>query len=259
MPDRAGLDTLAGGRSGAREERGRVGEEIALKLVFIHGSGCTGDVWRLQLERFPDALALTLPGRGEGEHLGGIEAMARWVHDRLAGHGIPKPVLVGHSLGGAIALQFALDYPGEAAGLCLIGSGARLRVHPATLDTLEQAVDEPATFHAMMTETWRRADPELAGEMQAQAAALGPLPFLNDLRACDAFDVIERLGEIDLPTLAIVGTGDVMTPPKYADFLRDRMPCAKVEIVEGGTHFVFAELPDEVNAAIARFVDELDG
>jgi pimeloyl-ACP methyl ester carboxylesterase len=259
VADPARLDTLAPYDPGPLEAHDRIRGESALKLVFIHGSGCTAGVWRLQLERFPDALALTLPGRGDGEHLGSVEAMARWVHERLREQGISKPVIVGHSLGGAIALQVALDFPGEAAGLCLIGSGARLRVHPATLETLEKAVDEPATFHALMAETWRRADPDLAGEMQAQSAALGPVPFLNDLRACDAFDVVERLGEIDLPTLAIVGTGDVMTPPKYAEFLRDHMPCAKVEIVEGGTHFVFAELPDEVNAALARFLDDLDG
>ena len=48
-----------------------------------------------------------------------------------------------------------------------------------------------------------------------------------------------------------------MTPPKYSTFLAERMPDASVRIVEGGTHFVFAEYPEEVNRAIADFVGSL--
>jgi len=228
-----------------------------MQLVFIHGSGGTGRVWKHQLERFTDALAITLPGHPDGAHLGSIEKMTRWLRDELQKEGISAPVLAGHSLGGAIALQYALDHPGEAAGLCLVGSGARLRVHPATLGALENAIDAPETFTAMMADAWSKVDDDFAAEMRALSSELGPLPFLNDLKACDQFDVTDRLAEIDTPTLAVVGTADVMTPPKYSEFMRDRMPNASVEIIEGGTHFVFAEQPEPVNRAIAAFVERL--
>ena len=99
----------------------------------------------------------------------------------------------------------------------------------------------------------------LVRKTSQQAADLGPGPFLADLRACDRFDVMDRVGGIRVPTLALVGTDDVMTPPKYSEYLRDHMPDASVEIFAGGTHFVFAEYPDAVNRAIAGFVASLGG
>ena len=85
----------------------------------------------------------------------------------------------------------------------------------------------------------------------------GPAVTLNDLRACDEFDIMERLGEIRAPALAICGTDDIMTPPKYSQFLVDKLPDARAVIVPAGTHMVFAEKPEAVNAAIGEFLQGL--
>jgi pimeloyl-ACP methyl ester carboxylesterase len=230
-----------------------------MKLVFVHGSGGTGRVWKYQTEHFSGSLAVTLPGHPDGVPCTTIAEATAWIHAELGGvNGAEPLVLVGHSLGGAIALQYALDHPDAPAAIVLVGSGARLRVHPATLEALEKMLDRPESFPQMMAESYRKMDPDFAAELGELSVALGPTPFLNDLRACDEFDVIERLGEITVPTLAIVGTDDVMTPPKYSTFLEERMPRASVRIIEGGTHFVFAEHPDAVNRAIADFVAPLE-
>ena len=113
------------------------------------------------------------------------------------------------------------------------------------------------TFPELIADSYRKLSPEFAEELRELSLELGPAPFLNDLRACDRFDVIERLGEIDVPVLAIVGTEDVMTPPKYSTFLEEHIPDASARIIDGGTHFVFAEYPDQVNQAIADFLDSL--
>ncbi len=229
-----------------------------MKIVFIHGSGGTGRVWKYQTEHFAGSLATTLPGHPDGTPCGTIEEATRWLRSELARDAGPEPlVLVGHSLGGAIALQYALDHGDEIVGIVLVGSGARLRVHPATLDALEKMIDQPESFPKMMADSYRKVSPQFADELQALSVTLGPAPFLNDLRACDRFDVIERLGEIEIPVLAIVGTEDVMTPPKYATFLEGRISKASVHIIDGGTHYVFAEYPDDVNQAIAGFADSL--
>ena len=164
-----------------------------MKLVFIHGSGGTGQVWKSQTERFPDSVAVTLPGHPDGAPCESIEEATRWLRSELGSDVGSEPlVLVGHSLGGAIALQYALEYGEEVAGIVLVGSGARLRVNPATLKALEQAIDRPNSFAMMFAESYRKVAPDFAKELSELTNTLGPAPFLGDLRACDRFDIVEN-------------------------------------------------------------------
>ena len=197
-----------------------------MKLVFVHGSGGTGRVWRYQSEHFAGSLAVTLPGRPDGEPRGSMEEVARWLHGELRREEGAPFVLVGHSLGGGVVLQYALDHPDEVAGLVFIGSGARLRVNPATLDALEK---RPEVFRKIIDDFFAKARPEFAEELIELSTAVGPAVFLADLRVCDRFDVIERLGEVEVPVLAIVGSEDALTPPKYSTFLEERMPNASAK------------------------------
>lgn len=228
-----------------------------MQLIFIHGSGSTGKVWRYQSSVFPGSIAIDLPGRPDGEFCTSIESAVDWLKALVDEQGLTDLVLVGHSLGTAIALQYAIEYPDDLKGLVLIGGGARLRVHPDTLSFLEQAIDNPELFPQMFVNSWKKVPEDFAKELHAEALSLGPAVFLNDMKACDAFDVIGNLGEINIPTLAITGTKDVMTPPKYAEFLRDRMSNTQTTFIEGGTHFVFGEFPDQVNDAISSFLKTL--
>ncbi|MEH6558316.1 MAG: alpha/beta hydrolase [Oceanicoccus sp.] len=225
-----------------------------MQLIFIHGSGSTGKVWRYQLSAFPGSIAIDLPGRPDGDFCTSIESAVEWLKTLVDERGLSDVVLVGHSLGTAVALQYAIEHPGDLKGLVLIGGGARLRVHPDTLGFLEQAIDNPESFPQMFVNSWKKVAEDFATELRAEALSLGPAVFLNDMKACDAFDVIGNLAEINTPTLAITGTKDVMTPPKYAEFLRDRMPNTQTLFIEGGTHFVFGEFPDQVNDAISSFL-----
>ncbi len=229
-----------------------------MQIIFIHGSGSTGYNWKHQSDHFPGSIAVDLPGHPEGELLPTIKEASDWVKQLVDDNGYEDVVIVGHSLGGAVALQYALDHPEELAGIVLVGSGARLRVHPATLKFLEKAVADPSLFETTGALENPKLDPEHAAGMAERRKLLGPEPSLNDLRACDAFDVIPRLGEIETPTHAIVGTEDVMTPPMYSEFLADKMPNASCTIIEGGSHSVFAEYPDQVNAAIEQFLAGLE-
>jgi len=228
-----------------------------MQLIFIHGSGATGKVWRYQSPAFPASIAIDLPGRPDGDFCPSIESAVDWLKAYVDKNGLNDLVLVGHSLGTAIALQYAIAHPGDLKGMVLIGGGARLRVHPDTLDFLGRAIESPEIFPQMFVDSWQKVSKDFAKELREEALLLGPAVFLNDMKACDAFDVIGHLPEISTPTLAITGTEDVMTPPKYAEFLKDRMPNAQVTFVEGGTHFVFGEYPDDVNALIQGFVQKL--
>ncbi|MFT6436850.1 MAG: pimeloyl-ACP methyl ester carboxylesterase [Candidatus Azotimanducaceae bacterium] len=228
-----------------------------MQLVFIHGSGATGNVWRYQLPAFVDSITIDLPGRPDGEFCTTIESAVTWLKAYVDHEEITDLVLVGHSLGTAIALQYAIEYPDDLKAMVLIGGGARLRVHPDTLDFLERAIDEPDIFPQMFVDSWQQVPEDFSSDLRNEALALGPAVYLNDMKSCDAFDVIAHLSEISTPTLAITGTEDVMTPPKYAEFLQDRMTNCEAVFIDGGTHFVFGELPGPVNESIQGFLNKI--
>jgi pimeloyl-ACP methyl ester carboxylesterase len=229
-----------------------------MQLIFIHGSGGCKESWTYQTRYFADSLALDLPGHPEGRLLPTVDDYVEWLKGVVKEKGFRRVVLVGHSLGGAIVLLYALKYPEDLAGIVTVGSGARLRVHPQFLEGLEKMLHDPQAENPLAG-AYASVDPALAQVLQQRMAENGPAAALNDLRACDRFDIMDRLSQISVPTLAIVGDQDVMTPPKYSLYLAEHLPRAKAVIIPGGTHMVMAEKPEEVNRAIAAFLKDLDG
>ena len=90
-----------------------------------------------------------------------------------------------------------------------------------------------------------------------RAAELGPEVQLNDLLACDGFDVMDQLGEIDLPTQVLCGSEDMVTPVKYADYLTEHMQNARETTIPGGSHFFQMEEYKVVNEEIENFMASL--
>ena len=253
-----------------------------MKILLVPGSGAGANVWHYQQQGLPDCEGVALPGHPDGQALESIPAYVEWLHGYIRQKGQGQVILGGHSLGGGIALMYALSYPQDLRGLVLIGTGARLRVRPDILESVRGMIGDP--------EAWRRyigppeagstkpqtpnTSPPEAGSAKPQTPntnsplphpdavlqeirdmrlRIGPAVLLSDFLCCDRFDVMTRLGEIKLPTLIMVGTEDVMTPPKYAQFLADRIAGAKLVIVPGATHSIATEKPEEVNGEIGRW------
>jgi pimeloyl-ACP methyl ester carboxylesterase len=196
--------------------------------------------------------ALDLPGHGRSTGSGrdSIAAYADWLIDFIDAARLERAVLVGHSMGGAIALDAALRFPARVAGLGLVATGARLRVAPAVLDGLR--ADCPATVRSICDWCY---SPQAPSEMirlgEQQMAETSPEILYGDFAACNAFDVLGRLGEIAAPTAVVCGAEDRMTPPKYAAALRDQIPGAALHLVEGAGHMVMLERPDDTTRALS--------
>jgi len=228
-----------------------------MQLIFIHGSGGCKESWQYQTEYFKGSESINLPGHPDGELCPTIEAYVAWLRTYIHDKGYKDVILAGHSLGGGIALQYALDYPEDLAGIIAVGSGGRLRVHPAFLEMLEKAIADPSLLESEGVTNYDLIEPSLAAVMEKRASENTPAAFLNDMKACDRFDVMDRLESISLPLLAIVGDQDVMTPPKYASFMVDKIADARIVIIPGGTHMAYAEKPVEINQAIDGFLQTL--
>lgn len=229
-----------------------------MKLVFVHGSGNTGEVWKYQIAHFSDSEAVNLPGHPSGKPCTSVDDYADWLHEYVVKQGYRELVLAGHSLGGAIVQTYALKYPEDAKALILIGSGARLRVHPDFLALMEAGITNPEKWLKEFVEPlYARVPLDLRERVIKKVAEVGAAVQLNDFLCCDRFDIMDRISEIKVPALIICGSDDNMTPVKYSQYLAGKIASAKLTVIDGGTHFVFMEKPDEVNQAIEQFLTDL--
>jgi len=226
------------------------------KLVLVHGAGGSHLHWPAQLRRLSGATvySLDLPGHGRSRERGceTIEAYVAALVAFLDGADVDSAVIVGHSMGGAIAQKLALTRPERVLALVLVGTGARLRVAPAILegvkDDFERVVDL-ITRYAWSSD----ADPEMKELGREALREAGPDVLLGDFLACDRFDVMDRVSEIEVPTLVIGGTRDELTPLKYSRFLAEQIANAQLTAVEGAGHMVMLERPEETVDAIREF------
>jgi pimeloyl-ACP methyl ester carboxylesterase len=223
-----------------------------MKLLFIPPSGAGAENWILQTQYFPDSEGISLPGHTNGLPLNSVAEYIEWLHNYVQRKDYRDVVLAGHSLGGAIAQLYALKYGNELRGLILIGTGARLRVLPDTLALVKGMIGNEVAWRKFVEDS-PLPHPQLKPAKDVRIR-IGPAALMSDLLCCDKFDVMEQVQNIKLPTLIIVGTEDASTPVKYSQYLAKKIAGSKLVIIEGTTHSVAQEKPDEVNRAIEEFL-----
>jgi pimeloyl-ACP methyl ester carboxylesterase len=159
-------------------------------------------------------------------------------------------------MGGAIALSFGRMHPDRTLGLVLIASGARLRVAPQLLNLLQS--DLPAAVELISRLEWGPNTPPPIVELGKQQLMACPREVIyNGFRACNTFDLIEHLNAISAPALIVSGTLDQLTPIKYAAFMAERMPHARLVSVPDAGHMVMIEAAAIVACEVEQFVREL--
>ena len=227
-------------------------------LFFIHGAGGSHVLWRGQVEGLGgrvNAVAIDLPGHGasRGDGMDSIEAYARAVAEFTRALDAPKPIPCGLSMGGAITQQLLLDHADAFCAGILIGTGARLRVMPIILKTIEENfgayIESFIAFAAS-----EKTDPERLRPIEEATAKGSPQVALGDFKACDVFDVMERLPSIQVPVLVITSEDDRLTPPKYGIFIEENIPTASRVHIQDAGHLSPAEKPEQVNQAILDFL-----
>jgi len=133
----------------------------------------------------------------------------------------------------------------------LVGTGARLKVAPALLEALAEGRMDPFFVRLSFSP---RANPELIEEYIASQADVPANTFYQDFLACSVFDVTQRVGEIKLPTLIVVGLDDKMTPLKLSHFMHENIKGSQLVTIENAGHMTMIEQPEELNKAINSFV-----
>ena len=229
-------------------------------LVLVHGAG--GDLmqWPSGLRRMAGraVYALDLPGHGGsgGDALADVDAYAAALREWAEGLALPPFVLVGHSMGGAIALAFALRHLGRLAGLVLVSTGARLRVAPQILAGIQ--TDHKGTADLLVRWMYgASADPNLLRLGARRLREVRPEVLHAGFVACDAFDRREDVARITTPTLIICGDADVMTPLKSSQYLHEQIAGSHLIVIPGAGHMAALEKPETVATEINAFIDRI--
>ena len=237
------LITTTSGEIWAALHRRRHGIPPAL---LIHGAGGSHLSFPAELRQSPAIQAVLPDLPGHGLSLAPArESIADFADDMAAllhALEIEAAVVIGHSMGGAIALQFALAHPERVLGLALICTGARLPVNPALIDGV---VAEPERTIKLLSRWMWTADapPDMAAATEAIMRATPPTVFQRDLIACSRFDARERLREIAAPTLILAGELDKMTPLALSEELHAGVAGSQLVVVPGAGHMVHVEAP----------------
>ena len=240
------------------------GQKDRPPVVLIHGAGSNHLCWPAELRRLSgfDVLALDLPGHGRsngpGQH--SIDAYAGQLVGFLAGLNINQAYLVGHSMGGAIALSIALQFPTLPIALGLIATGAYLNVKPELLESLKS----PGTYQDGLN--WIRQNifsPHTSATLieysMKQLRDLRPATLYEDWLACSRFDLHGEIERIAAPGWVAVGSDDRLIPLSSANYLISSLPQARLQVVQSSGHMLIIEKPKELAEGLHKFLADLEG
>jgi len=222
-------------------------------VILIHGAGCDHHAMAplaTALEaRGVEARAIDLPGRNDAP--GPPATTAGEAAARIAGAIDARAIVLGHSYGSAVAMELALATP--IAGLVLASSGARLRVHPAILETMRAA--EAAGPASPPTAAWIEgaAPREVVEAIDRACRAVPSTTTRVDWEAVNAFDRLGALEAIAVPTLILTGADDALTPPKYGRYLAEHIRGAELALLDGVGHWCVVEAAERAADRIALF------
>jgi pimeloyl-ACP methyl ester carboxylesterase len=266
-------------------------------LVFAHGFSLTQDAWHYQRRDLPDRFrCVFFDQRGHGRSGQprrddySLEALARDLRAVLDWTGEERVVVVAHSMGGMATLKFAELFPEElgdrVAGLALVGS-----TYLDTVRGMTAAVTARGAYRAqraLITGAFRfmGQDPVRANQLRRRGSDLGylgtrlfgfgsePSPsqvaFIDrTLAGTDVevwakvfpslidFDLSEVLETLRLPALIAVGDKDRITPPTAARHMAEKIPGARLLVLEDAGHCAFLEEHEVFDAELAAFASEV--
>ena len=245
----------------------------SLPVVFIHGIGGGARLWAPQMTSFSAAghyrpVALDLPGYGERPAVDQMdfEGLAADIEAEIARLGLPRPALVGHSMGGMVAQTALRRRPNAYRAAVLactspaFGSGTGefqkkfVADRLAPLEAGKTMADISRTVVAAMG-----PNPDLAGRALASAAiaATPERTYRAAVHCLVGFDERANLAAIRIPVLCLAGEHDLLAPPSGIERMARKIPHARYVCLSGVGHFANLEAPAAFDAALFAFLAQV--
>jgi pimeloyl-ACP methyl ester carboxylesterase len=250
-------------------------------VLLIQGVGVVGEGWRPQVDALKHRFqTLIFDNRGIGKSIPctgpvSIEAMAEDARALMDAAGWESAHVIGHSMGGVIAQQLALDWPRLVRSLSLLCTFDRgkdaarltpwvlwmtLRTRIGTRRMRRRAFLEMICPPAALQTDDTDALAARFGALIGRDLADQPPILMKQLMAMGRHDSYSRLGELrDIPTLVISAEHDRIALPRYSQMLANAIPGARFEFLRDASHGVIIHAPDRINSLLIHFLDAIEG
>ncbi len=244
-------------------------------LILIRGLASNADHWYCQVPAFSSHYSVVVfDNRGIGrsdipDSPFTISTMAEDTVDLMDFLGFRMAHILGISMGGMIAQEIALKHGQRVNGLILscthCGGKHAVQPDPAVIRNLsgslfggtEEAVQKG--LRCLFSESSIQQKPSVIqryGEVSKRFPPAGQV-LIHQLQAIQGHDTWADLANIQNPTLVLAGKEDVLVPPENSKILAERIPEARLHLIEGGGHQFLIEQPDAFNSAVLEFLQAL--
>ncbi len=231
-------------------------------IILVHGSGLSHIVWSLHEQFYVsqgfNVLALDLPGHGnsDGPCLKSIQEISDWLKNLSFKINLKRIILIGHSQGCLVGIDFASRYPEKIENLILAGGAYKLPVNQSLLD-LAKSGDEKA-LSLMMKWGYEGSKSFIGGnpvkKIINSTREIREILFV-DLNACNNYKEGKKsLEKINCPTLCIFGDLDKMVPLETGNKMSGIIKNSKTEIIKDCGHMIIFEKAFEMRRVVKEFL-----
>jgi pimeloyl-ACP methyl ester carboxylesterase len=240
----------------------REDKTTGIPLVFVHGAGSSHLIWALQLREFSKehrTIALDLSGHGKSEDTQGAPSIelnyAKELGFLIRHLNLDRFILVGHSMGGGVVMSYFLnENVQKPIALVLVSTSCDLDLSKFRVGLMKESIEDRIYFFkSRIFENY--TDAYQVKKLDDEMRLANPIVMTRDLNACSAFNISDRIEEIDVPVFVLVGSNDdIITPAIAADFEK-KFPRADIAIVKDADHIPMVEHEEEFNRLFRKFVN----
>ncbi|MBU4489837.1 MAG: alpha/beta hydrolase [Actinobacteria bacterium] len=238
-------------------------------LVFLHCWTGNKAFFFEQVKRFSSdyrCIAIDFPGHGGSDECDeySVESFAEITVGLMKKLKVKKAVFAGHSMGGMVGMQLALDFPELVKGIILLDTTSYLSGHifQRAFASVAVLVSPLGTRPVKAVVAGIAATYPLAGMKARVITGRECCKVPNrvtgkSLNSFRKFNVTDRLGEIDTPALIVVGTADMLADVRHAKTMARGLPNSTMKVVHGAGHMALFEKPEVVNEAMEGYLNRV--
>lgn len=223
-------------------------------VFFLHGLGGNIYNWAYQTKYFSETnnvVSLELPGHGRSAGKGGstIEYYTELIRQFFDVMELDNLVIVAHSMGGVVSLDFSFKFPDRVKALVLVATSAKFDI--PTQKLMELKNDMESIFGSLEKAKEKMKD------IDERLVTNDMMVLLGDVMAIKKYDGVSHLSELKMPTLVVAGAEDILAPVSYSEQLHANIKNSELRVIEHAGHMVMVEAHQEFNAVLEEFLLDL--